>query len=673
MKRYFLLFTLIFLTFQVTAQSSFTEYSWTFADISFRYPSSWGEPVQRFATESGRVNMLLAQTAVDSPETRPPAIPFVTISLLREPSDDIDIYNELENDLEAVGIDPIGELPGTMLGRESLATRGISRDGEFFGIGQAIRLEDDSGFLIIYGRSTTAQRDNFVATFNAISNSVILSASNSAIQPEYGVLWHQNSNLLEGDDAFLDLGGIALAPDGHLYAVDNFQGLLQVDPRTGQIESQISLGDVLVITDIAIAPDNTIYISDLACNCIHVVVDGSQINTIGGFGIDSPESIAVTLDNTLYATDSINGEFIIRAIGANTTEITFDIQPFSQPFLTVDRSGELIGLVDSAIVYKIVDGIFTEQYQLASNVLPTAITVDLSNNLVLTSESEAVMVFDSQGNEINRIGSPSSITPQAGEIRFPQGVTSASDGTIYWVDGDGTSGNITAMSLSVESGRVGGTNIISGNVVQGILDNSISRQTWTFDAISGDIITLTAIADFLDSDLDLTIRLLDPIGQDVAFVDNPENSTLLNPFDPQIDNLTLRHDGQYIIIIESNLGIGRYSLGLNIAEIIDISSGLAMTTGTVSEVIPVQRWVFDGNGGQTAQITMTANSATLDPILILISSNGNLIAENDDALDSSLGLNAQIADVTLSSNGRYIVEARRFDGEGSYELNIEIE
>jgi hypothetical protein len=229
------------------------------------------------------------------------------------------------------------------------------------------------------------------------------------------------------------------------------------------------------------------------------------------------------------------------------------------------------------------------------------------------------------------------------------------------------------MSLNVEAGRVGSTNMIAGNVVQGVLDSTISQQVWTFDGLTGDIITLTAISDFLSANLDLALRLLAPDGRELAYVDNLEDLSLINPFDSQIDNLTLRQDGQYIVIVEAVFGEGRYHLGLSVSQTIDVSSGQVQITGAVSEALPVQRWLLDGRGGQSIQITMLSNSPTLDPVLALLSLNGNLIAENDDAFDSSLGLNAQITDVSLPSNGQYIIEARRFDGEGTYELTVELE
>lgn len=51
--------------------------------------------------------------------------------------------------------------------------------------------------------------------------------------------------------------------------------------------------------------------------------------------------------------------------------------------------------------------------------------------------------------------------------------------------------------------------------------------------------------------------------------------------------------------------------------------------------------------------------------------SGNLIAENDDADDVSLGVDSQLLDIRLPINGLYTIEAIRFDGEGSYTLTVE--
>ena len=75
--------------------------------------------------------------------------------------------------------------------------------------------------------------------------------------------------------------------------------------------------------------------------------------------------------------------------------------------------------------------------------------------------------MNDDGNEINRVGRIVAGFPLAGELVSPQGIAAANDGTLYWADSDGTFGNVTAVSLSVESGRVGDTRLQSGVAVGG--------------------------------------------------------------------------------------------------------------------------------------------------------------------------------------------------------------
>ncbi|MGJ3240967.1 MAG: hypothetical protein ACFE0Q_19820 [Anaerolineae bacterium] len=670
---FWIISALLCITISANAQERFTDYSWTFSEVAFRYPASWEEPLQRFETENGRVNLSLAQTSVDAPETRPPAIPFVTLSILRENLDEITPYQALADSLRAVNINPIGALPGTLLDEQSIATRGTSSDGQLFGMGQALNLPDGRGLLLIYGRASSAQRDNFVGIFNAISNSVTLRASSDT--PQYGVLWHQTSTRLDADSSYLDLVDIEF--NGTLYALDQQQGILQLDPDSGQILQVWNLNNRLIdAVDLAVAPDGTLYIADVGCGCVQVIIDGTVVDTLSGFGLEAPQAITVTDDGTLYATDQDDtGNVLIYAYADITrSELPLDFPPLTQPLLAVNALGELVGLVDTALIYQInEDGVFSEQYQLTRNIFPTDFIVDGNNQLIVTTDGDGVLIFDALGNEINRVGTLTDGEPQAGELNLPQGIASRLDGTLYVADSDGSYGNITALSLNVETGRFGTSNLRAGVPVEGLLDETIRSQVWTFDGQRGEIITLTALADFSSVDLDLSLRLLAPDGDEIAYVDDPETSDLLNPLDPQIDALTLADDGQYIVIVESRFSSGRYALGLSQSQTLDISAGGQTINGVISDVVPLQRWLIDGRSGQRLTVTMIATGQSLDPYLRVLNERGEVLDENDDAFDVALGFNAQIEALALPGSGQYIIEAGRFDGIGSYQLEIDIE
>jgi serine protease Do len=80
----------------------------------------------------------------------------------------------------------------------------------------------------------------------------------------------------------------------------------------------------------------------------------------------------------------------------------------------------------------------------------------------------------------------------------------------------------------------------------------------------------------------------------------------------------------------------------------------------------VEAFHLTGEQGQRIRLTMT--SANLDPYLVLIDPNGEVVAEDDDA---GGGFNAQI-EVTLSMSGSFRVLATSLRyAEGGYELSVE--
>src|SRR5688572_18896086 len=129
MKHSILLLVFLLLLSSLQAQEAFVDYRWEFGDLALRYPSNWDEPIQRFSTDGSQVMLMFAQDLVDSPDTRPPAIPIITLSLLRNLSADSTPYDELENALQAIDIDSVGELPTVLLGLETVGSQGYSRDG----------------------------------------------------------------------------------------------------------------------------------------------------------------------------------------------------------------------------------------------------------------------------------------------------------------------------------------------------------------------------------------------------------------------------------------------------------------------------------------------------------------------------------------------------------------
>lgn len=80
-------------------------------------------------------------------------------------------------------------------------------------------------------------------------------------------------------------------------------------------------------------------------------------------------------------------------------------------------------------------------------------------------------------------------------------------------------------------------------------------------------------------------------------------------------------------------------------------------------------YTFSGTTGQ--QVTITMSSAAFDSYLILVGSNGNIVAQNDDIRQGER--NSRI-DLSLPTSGTYRIEATAYDssGKGNYTISLSL-
>jgi hypothetical protein len=253
----------------------------------------------------------------------------------------------------------------------------------------------------------------------------------------------------------------------------------------------------------------------------------------------------------------------------------------------------------------------------------------------------------------------------------PGGVVVDADGTLYFVDSDGTFGAITAMRAGIAPGRVGETNLKPGVAVQGTLDENSAQQTWTYDGTAGQRVTISAIDASSEDQLNVALRLIAPDGSEEGYNNDQEGIDLFSEFDAQIKDHPLAANGTYIIVVEQVDGAGIYTLGVDETRVFAFDDdGVVELAGKIDDLFTAQRWEFEGVAGQGITMTMRAVDGTLDPVLRLIGPDGEMIDENDDTVDTALGNSAQISGATLPESGRYVIEATRFEGVGSYGLII---
>ncbi|MEP7286844.1 MAG: PPC domain-containing protein [Chloroflexota bacterium] len=121
-----------------------------------------------------------------------------------------------------------------------------------------------------------------------------------------------------------------------------------------------------------------------------------------------------------------------------------------------------------------------------------------------------------------------------------------------------------------------------------------------------------------------------------------------------------------------NLSIDLAPFADKISAASTVTLGTAVT-GTIDFQNPADAWSFDvAANAQPVTITMNATSGSLDTFLVLLGTDGNIVASNDDASQNTR--NSEIANQKLGE-GRYTVIATRFalkigGTEGGYSLNV---
>lgn len=104
------------------------------------------------------------------------------------------------------------------------------------------------------------------------------------------------------------------------------------------------------------------------------------------------------------------------------------------------------------------------------------------------------------------------------------------------------------------------------------------------------------------------------------------------------------------------------SYGESARGTIDRSDGTAPQQNQPGEPV-----TFSGSGGDAVTVSMT--SEEVDPYLVLVNPDSNVVAENDD---SGAGLNSELT-YTLDSDGEYTIWATTFGGgTGAYTLSLSL-
>ncbi len=689
MRHLAIMILLLVLALTISAQdTTLTTYNWDAAGISLDYPANWDEPLPVEAVS--QVGLQMAQVLVDTPaEVRPPAIPIINLTVFAnsEPADG-NLLPFLFPALQTLGIDRFDQ-PTTATFLESPAAQltGASADSQFFGIGRVALLGTD--VVVIAGRAISANQEDFLATFAAIANSVRASVS-IASGSDYGVLWHTQRSLDDGDEALVELVGLAYGPADTLYTYERVLGLVQLDASTGTILNISPNENITNPTAVAVASDNTAYVADADCGCIftltpdniwldqQMVEENADTNTglIVGFGPDSPQQMTIGAGDVLYATNiATDGTISIRSFqdGQQRADIQLASSQVGQPLLSIDANGQVMVLTQIGELFSLHEESLTE----LSNLGPVseqikALALTPTDDLAIATSDQGILIITQAGNFVAQPGNVVPTAPLPGEMVAPAGIALDPQGTLYFVDSDGSFGALTAFSTRVAADRLGSTKLLAGQAVQGSISSEMPQQAWTYAGTAGERITITAL-DNTGIDLDLALRLLAPDGTEAAFNDNHDSLDVINSTDSQIINQMLSTTGDYTIVVEQVEGEGTYTLGVGQTRSITLDASTVTTlTGRLQPVFPADILEFGGTNGQVLTLTMETVNGDLDPLLYLIGPDGIEVGFNDDADDPALGSDAQIVNIMLPLDGLYRLDAARFDGSGNYRLTIEV-
>jgi hypothetical protein len=246
---------------------------------------------------------------------------------------------------------------------------------------------------------------------------------------------------------------------------------------------------------------------------------------------------------------------------------------------------------------------------------------------------------------------------------------------------------VLAMGLvpaHVVGAQAGGGTIAYGDTVTGKLDNTNYFEVWQFSGNKGDHIQIVMAG---DGQLDAYLGLLDAASQQVL----AEDDDSAGGSDAAIE-MTLPASGGYAIIatrynFDTGTSQGKYRLTLtggngspqNVSnttspatsnEPVEIDNGvwymgdipLAQSmNGAIDPQHYAQLYSLSLDAGTNLVVAMLADNSSLDPYLVFMTENGDVLAEDDDSgaqIDGAGKTDAFIS-LTIPSSGNYYVVATR--------------
>jgi len=198
--------------------------------------------------------------------------------------------------------------------------------------------------------------------------------------------------------------------------------------------------------------------------------------------------------------------------------------------------------------------------------------------------------------------------------------------------------------------------------------------------------TITVVARSVEGDLDTTIEILDSDGERIAFNDDQDSDRDdLARFDSLIEAQAIEA-GTYTIVVNTFSSTGEGVIEITVETEVETAAptavpgkdGDAEGTEVIEASVPdsdTYDTEFEGAAGEIVTITVLATDDSLDTVLSLEDSSGNVIAENDDHGTDDPGLgryDSRIEAFELPDDDTYTIIVRGFaGGGGDFELIIQ--
>lgn len=200
--------------------------------------------------------------------------------------------------------------------------------------------------------------------------------------------------------------------------------------------------------------------------------------------------------------------------------------------------------------------------------------------------------------------------------------------------------------------------ITSGEEIEADLTDDMLEMRYTFTAVAGERVTITASS----RQFDTLLQLEDESGTAIASNDDSDGS-----LNSRIDSFELTDEGDYIIIVTSSDGTetGEFTLSLSSTTATPITYGDTIQ-GTVDADAGRMIYQFEATEGDVISLRMNSNA--FDSYLILSNQDGELMTDDDSAGN----LNAMIASYVIPETDIYFITATSFSNSSAGDFTLSL-